>query len=77
MLQHTITLLTVFMEFITSIFKDMCSFRNKLTVFVCIFVLLVIWLNRNETAIILSAIAFLDSYLIYYLHNRKKNDPKP
>ena len=77
MLQHAITLLTVFMEFITSIFKDMCSFRNKLTVFVCIFVLLVIWLNRNETAIILSAIAFLDSYLIYYLHNRKKNDPKP
>ena len=77
MLQHAIKLLTVFMEFITSIFKDMCSFRNKLTVFVCIFVLLVIWLNRNETAIILSAIAFLDSYLIYYLHNRKKNDPKP
>lgn len=76
MIQHTITLLKVFLEFITSIFKDMCSFRNKLTVFVCVFVIFVIWFNRHETAIILAAITFLDSYLIYYLHNRKKNDPK-
>ena len=69
-------LFTAILEFLTSIFSDLKSFRNKLTVFVCVFCVLCIYINKNEISIILACIAFLDSYLVYYLHNRKKNDPK-
>lgn len=61
---------------VTSIFGDLKSFRNKLTVFVCIFCAMCIYYNKNDISVILACIAFLDSYLVYYLHNRKKNDPK-
>lgn len=69
-------LFTAILEFLTSIFSDLKSFRNKLTVFVCVFCVLCIYINKNEISVILACIAFLDSYLVYYLHNRKKNDPK-
>ena len=62
--------------FIVSIFKDLCSFRNKLTVFVCVFTGICIWLNEHDTSVVIASIAFLDSYLMYYLYNRKKDDPK-
>ena len=63
--------------FICSLFSDLKSFRNKITVFVCVFCVLCIYYNQHETSVILACIAFLDSYLVYYLHNRKKSDPKP
>lgn len=64
------------LELLYSCMKDLKSFRNKLTVFVCFFAALCVWYNRDNTTVVISCIAFLDSYLIYYLHNRKKNDPK-
>lgn len=64
------------LDFITSLFGDLKSFRNKITVFVCVFCVLCIYYNRNDVSVILACIAFLDSYLLYYLHNRKKNDPR-
>lgn len=60
-----------------SILRDLCSFRNKITVFVCVFCVLCIYLKRDDTTVILACLAFLDSYLVYYLYNRKKNDPRP
>lgn len=62
------------MEFITSIFKDLCSFRNKLTVFMCVLTLICVYLFRHDTAVVITALGVLDSYLIYYLHNRKLKD---
>ena len=63
-------------KLITSIFSDLCSFRNKVTVFVCVLMTIVIIQNKGDSSVILAALGVLDSYLIYYLHNRKKHDPK-
>lgn len=69
-------LLGAIAAFIVSLFRDLCSFRNKLTVFVCVFTGMCIWLNERDTSVVIASIAFLDSYLMYYLYNRKKDDPK-
>lgn len=64
------------MDFLASIFKDLCSFRNKLTVFMCVLTMVCVYAFRHDTHVVMTALGVLDSYLIYYLHNRKTHDPK-
>ena len=64
-----------FMDFVSSFFSDLCSFRNKITVYICILTFYCIYTYKNNTTVVLTALGILDSYLIYYLHNRKKTDP--
>ena len=64
------------LDFLASIFRDLCSFRNKLTVFMCVLTMVCIYVFRDDSKVVMTALGVLDSYLIYYLYNRKKHDPK-
>lgn len=61
-------------EFFESIFRDLKSFRNKLTVFMCTLTVICVYKYLDNPVVIVTALGMLDSYLIYYLHNRKKQD---
>lgn len=62
------------MEFVASVFSDLCSFRNKITVFVCFLTVYCIYLFKESITVVLTALGMLNSYLMYYLHNRKQED---
>ena len=74
MIKHTKNAFFGIIEFLTSIFTDLKSFRNKLTVFMCALTLICIYLYRDDTKVVITALGVLDSYLIYYLYNRKQKD---
>ena len=63
-------------DFIASVFADLCSFRNKITAFICALTFYCMYTYKSDTVVVITALGILDTYLIYYLYNRKKDDPK-
>ena len=63
-----------FLEVNLSLLKDLKSFRNKLVVYTCLVVFLIIK-EQTDYKVILSALGLLEIFLCYYFNNRKIKDP--
>lgn len=62
-----------FLELVLSVITDLQSFRNKLVLFTCGLVLIVI-LQQQDYRISLAALGLLEFFLCYYFNNRKIKD---
>ena len=62
-----------FLEVNLTILTDLKSFRNKLVLFICILVLLVIY-RDSDYRVSLAALGLLEIFLCYYFNNRKIKD---
>lgn len=61
------------LKLILSITDDLQSFRNKLVLFTCFLVFIIIWKDKDYR-ISLAALGLLEFFLCYYFNNRKVKD---
>lgn len=66
-------IVVAFFEVNLSILLDLKSFRNKLVVFTC-FLVTVVVLRNNDFRVSLAALGLLEIFLCYYFNNRKQKD---
>lgn len=76
-IKSTIKLLGLILEnilkLILNIISDLYSFRNKLVVFTCILVAIVV-INNDDFRVSLASLGLLEIFLCYYFNNRKIKD---
>lgn len=72
-LNTTLQIIEALFKLILSMLSDLHSFRNKLVVFTCILVAIVV-IRNNDYKIILAALGLLEIFLCYYFNNRKVKD---
>jgi hypothetical protein len=68
-------LLKAIMEFLISVFRDLRSFRNKLVVFSCYFIVEA-GMRVGTPEVMLGCITVLSALIAYYLKTRVDTTPK-
>ena len=66
-------IITSVLKLTLSITEDLQSFRNKLVLFTCFLVFIIIWKDKDYR-ISLAALGLLEFFLCYYFNNRKVKD---